>query len=156
MLMNNLIKFLTFDDVGLIPKFNNIKSRLDVNLKTLLTRNIETKIPLIPANMDTVIGDKLAQVLVDNGGIGIFHRFTSIENRLNFYLKFPTFFQSCGITDWENTKILLEAGCKNFCIDIAHGHSEMVADIIIKINLFARKHKLLPVMFVHQKVFSIL
>jgi len=132
--MNNLIKFLTFDDVGLIPKFNNIKSRLDVNLKTLLTRNIETKIPLIPANMDTVIGDKLAQVLVDNGGIGIFHRFTSIENRLNFYLKFPTFFQSCGITDWENTKILLEAGCKNFCIDIAHGHSEMVADIIIKIK----------------------
>jgi IMP dehydrogenase len=125
-----LLKYLTFDDVGLIPKFNNVKSRLDVDLKSYLTKNITTNIPLIPANMDTVIGDKLAQVLVDNGGIGIFHRFTSIENRINFYYKFPTFFQSCGITDWENTKCLLDSGCKNFCIDIAHGHSEMVADMI--------------------------
>jgi len=129
-----LKKFLTFDDVGLIPKFNNVKSRLDVDLKTYLTRNIETKIPLIPANMDSVIGDKLAQVLVDNGGVGIFHRFTSIEKRINFYLKFPTFFQSCGITDWIDTKTLIDTGCKNFCIDIAHGHSEIVADMIKKIK----------------------
>ena len=133
--MSLLKKFLTFDDVGLIPKFNKIKSRLDVNLSTLLSKNVISKIPLIPANMDSVIGTELAKVLVDNGGVGIFHRFTDIEKRIEFHREFPTFFQSCGITDWENTKILLASGCKNFCIDIAHGHSEMVADMIKKIKL---------------------
>jgi IMP dehydrogenase len=133
--MTLLKKFLTFDDVGLIPKFNTIKSRLDVNLSSLLSKNVISKIPLIPANMDSVIGTELAKVLVDNGGIGIFHRFIDIEKRIEFHHKFPTFFQSCGITDWENTKILLASGCKNFCIDIAHGHSEMVADMIKKIKL---------------------
>ena len=52
----SLPKFLTFDDVGLIPNFNQVKSRLDVNLKTFLTTNVSSNIPLIPANMDSVIG----------------------------------------------------------------------------------------------------
>ena len=75
----SLPKFLTFDDVGLIPNFNQVKSRLDVNLKTFLTTNVSSNIPLIPANMDSVIGLNLAKVLNENGGIGIFHRFASID-----------------------------------------------------------------------------
>jgi len=130
----SLKKFLTFDDVGLIPKFNSVKSRLDVSLTSNITESIKTDIPFIPANMDTVMGTKMATLLKENGGIGIFHRFTSIETRLDWFNKFPNFFQSCGISDWEDTCILIKTGCKNFCIDIAHGHSEMVGDLIKKIK----------------------
>jgi IMP dehydrogenase len=130
----SLKKFLTFDDVGLIPKFNSIKSRLDTKLTSKITQTIRTEIPFIPANMDTVMGTKMASLLKENGGIGIFHRFASVETRLYWLTNFPNFFQSCGITDWNNTIILINAGCKNFCIDIAHGHSGMVGEMIEKIK----------------------
>lgn len=132
--MYNLKRFLTFDDVGLIPKFNKIRSRLDVSLNTLVTTKVKSAIPFIPANMDTVIGTELANVIKGYGGVGIFHRFAPIEKRLEWYKEFPEFFQSCGINDWEDTLALMNAGCKNYCIDIAHGHSVMVADMIKKIK----------------------
>jgi IMP dehydrogenase len=132
--MQQFKRFLTFDDVGLIPKFNNIQSRLHVNLKSLVTTRNTTNIPFIPANMDTVMGSDLAKIIKDYGGVGIFHRFAPIEKRLEWFKDFPDFFHSCGITDWEDTLILINVGCKNFCIDIAHGHSTMVGDVIKKIK----------------------
>lgn len=132
--MNNLKRLLTFDDIGLIPKFNKIRSRLDVNLDTFVTTKVKSSIPFIPANMDTIIGPELADVIKSYNGIGIFHRFSSIEKRIEWFKDYPTFFQSCGINDWEDTLILINAGCKNFCIDIAHGHSIMVAEMIQKIK----------------------
>jgi len=132
--MTSLRKFLTFDDVGLIPKHNSIKSRLAVNLQSKITNSILTKVPLIPANMDTVMCTNLANVLKKNDMIGIFHRFTTIENKIDWLHGFPNFFQSCGVNDWVDIITLINVGCKNFCIDIAHGHSDMVFDLIIKIK----------------------
>ena len=37
--------------------------------------------PLVAANMDTVIGDELADLLIQNGGVPLFHRFTSLEKQ---------------------------------------------------------------------------
>jgi IMP dehydrogenase len=68
------------------------------------------------------------------GGIGIFHRFSPIEKRIEWLNDFPDFFHSCGVTDWEDTLILIKAGCKRYCIDIAHGHSIMVGEMIQKIK----------------------
>lgn len=132
--MQTLKKFLTFDDVGLIPKFNKISSRLNVSLNTLISTKVKTNIPFIPANMDTVIGPELANVLKSYGGVGIFHRFAPIEKRISWYKDFPDFFQSCGINDWNDTLTLINLGCKNFCIDIAHGHSAVVGEMITKIK----------------------
>jgi IMP dehydrogenase len=132
--MQQLRRFLTFDDVGLIPKFNSIRSRLHVNLQTKVTTKINSNIPFIPANMDTVMGSELAAVLKSYGGIGIFHRFSPIEKRLEWLTDFPDFFHSCGIADWDDTLILIKAGCKRYCIDIAHGHSIMVGEMIQKIK----------------------
>ena len=58
--MTSLKRFLTFDDVGLIPKYNQVQSRLHTDLKTFISTNVSTNIPLIPANMDSVIGLELA------------------------------------------------------------------------------------------------
>ena len=59
-------KGLTFDDVCLVPRYNNINSRTEPDLSTWLTRKIQVGIPLVPANMDTVIGSELAEVLVED------------------------------------------------------------------------------------------
>lgn len=73
---------LTYDDVLLIPQRSFIDHRLDVSTKTKLTRNIELFMPLISANMDTVTESQMAIALAREGGIGIIHRFMTIEEQV--------------------------------------------------------------------------
>ena len=73
---------LTFDDVLLIPKFSDISSRSQTDLSTQLSRNISLNIPLISANMDTVTEAAMAVTIAREGGIGIVHRFLTIEQEV--------------------------------------------------------------------------
>jgi len=77
----------TFDDVLLIPKFSDITSRSQTDLSTNLSRNIKLNIPLISANMDTVTEATMATTMARQGGIGIIHRFLTIEEEANQVLK---------------------------------------------------------------------
>ena len=70
---------LTFDDVLLVPKKTNLVSRSEVDLSTNLTKKIKLKIPVISANMDTVTETAMAIALGRQGGIGIIHRFLTVE-----------------------------------------------------------------------------
>jgi len=78
---------LTFDDVLLVPKFSDITSRTQTDLKTKLSRNISLNIPFISANMDTVTESRMAVVMAREGGIGIIHRFLTIEEEVKEVLK---------------------------------------------------------------------
>jgi len=78
---------LTFDDVLLVPKYSDITSRSQTDLSTKLSRNISLNIPLISANMDTVTESEMAVIMARKGGIGIIHRFLSIEEEINEVLK---------------------------------------------------------------------
>ena len=64
---------LTFDDVLLLPAHSTVLPR-DVSLSSYLTRDIEIKIPLLSAAMDTVTESRLAITLAQEGGIGIIHK----------------------------------------------------------------------------------
>ena len=77
----------TFDDVLLIPKFSDITSRSQTDLSTNLSRNIKLNIPLVSANMDTVTESTMATTMARQGGIGIIHRFLTIEEEANQVLK---------------------------------------------------------------------
>jgi len=78
-----LLKFgLTYDDVLLVPKRSSLISRKLVDTKTYLTPKIQLQIPLISANMDTVTESAMAIAMAKLGGIGIIHRFLSIENQV--------------------------------------------------------------------------
>lgn len=74
-------KGLTFDDVLLIPKRSPLRSRHDADTSTRLTPTISLRIPIISANMDTVTETKMAIAMARTGGIGIIHRFMSIEQQ---------------------------------------------------------------------------
>ena len=78
---------LTFDDVLLVPKFSDISSRSQTDLSTRLSRNITLNIPLISANMDTVTESRMAVTMARQGGIGIIHRFLTINEQVNQVLK---------------------------------------------------------------------
>lgn len=83
----NIREGLTFDDVLLIPKRSPIISRSQTNLKTRLSRNINLNIPVISANMDTVTESPMAIALAREGGIGIIHRFMTIQDQVDEVLK---------------------------------------------------------------------
>ncbi len=75
-------KGLTFDDVLLIPQRSSVASRQDVNTNSRLTPQIELNIPIISANMDTVTETAMAIALARIGGIGILHRFMTVEQQV--------------------------------------------------------------------------
>ena len=78
---------LTFDDVLLVPKYSDITSRSQTDLKTKLSRNISINIPFVSANMDTVTESAMAVAMARAGGIGIIHRFLTIKEQANEVLK---------------------------------------------------------------------
>src|SRR3989344_1163530 len=78
---------LTFDDVLLVPKKSVVGSRKDISLKSRLSKNISLNIPIISANMDTVTESSMAISLAKMGGLGIIHRFLTIQEQVNEVLK---------------------------------------------------------------------
>ncbi len=73
---------LTYDDVLLVPQYSDIASRRFINLKTQFSKSIFLNIPIVSANMDTVTESQMAIAMALSGGIGVIHRFLSIENQV--------------------------------------------------------------------------
>ena len=72
---------LTFDDVLLVPKKSDIKSRKDVDTSSYITKNVKLNIPMISLNMATVTESEMAIAMAREGGIGIIHRFMPIKEQ---------------------------------------------------------------------------
>ncbi|MGC3979373.1 MAG: IMP dehydrogenase [Paludibacteraceae bacterium] len=70
----------TFDDVLLIPAYSEVLPR-NVNLATRFSRNIELKIPIVSAAMDTVTEAKMAIAIAREGGIGVIHKNMTIAEQ---------------------------------------------------------------------------
>jgi IMP dehydrogenase len=64
---------LTFDDVLIEPGFSSVHPN-DVDLSTLLCRDIRLNIPILSAAMDTVTESRLAIALAQEGGLGVVHK----------------------------------------------------------------------------------
>ena len=73
--------YLTYDDVNIIPKYSELGSREDVKLNTRFTKNTELQIPIVTSPMDTVTELDMAKFMLDWGGVGVIHRFMSIEKQ---------------------------------------------------------------------------
>ena len=74
-------QYYTYDDVLIKPKYSEIVSRKKVKLSSRLTDNITLKVPIISSNMDTITEDRMAIAIAKCGGMGIIHRYCSIEEQ---------------------------------------------------------------------------
>jgi IMP dehydrogenase len=80
MLDDDLMIGLTFDDVLLMPLKSSVLPK-EVDISTMLTRNVRINVPIVSAAMDTVTESDLAIAVAREGGIGIIHRAMSPERQ---------------------------------------------------------------------------
>ncbi len=71
---------LTYDDVLLVPAHSTVLPR-EVSLRTFFSKNIELKIPIVTAAMDTVTDSTMAIAIAQEGGIGVLHKNLSVEKQ---------------------------------------------------------------------------
>lgn len=72
--------YLTYDDVLLKPGYSqNLPS--ETELPTKFTKNIDLRMPIVSAAMDTVTEGETAIVMAQNGGIGVIHKNLSGEEQ---------------------------------------------------------------------------
>ncbi len=72
---------LTFDDVLLVPAYSDVIPR-DIDLHTVLARDIILNTPIITAAMDTVTTSQMAIAIAREGGIGVIHKNMSVEEQV--------------------------------------------------------------------------
>ena len=73
---------LTYDDVLLVPAYSEVLPR-DTNLSAMFSRNIELKVPIVSAAMDTVTESAMAIAIARQGGIGVIHKNMTIAQQAN-------------------------------------------------------------------------
>jgi IMP dehydrogenase len=127
-------KGYSFDDVLIVPAYNDIKSRKNVDLGVRFGLN-DLKIPIVSANMDTITGPKMAITMHQLGGIGILHRFCTTDQAVEDFLTVRSFGADAAVSLGTSESLdrflkLYSAGAKMFCIDVAHGHSKAVGKMI--------------------------
>jgi IMP dehydrogenase len=85
--------------------------------------------------METVTDGAMAFKMAELGGIGIIHRFQSIQSQVNSFINiWPKYTIPCAVGVNGDSKQRLEAlynvGCRVFCVDVAHGDSINVLKFI--------------------------
>ena len=134
-----------YEDIQLIPNKCIVNSRSECD--TTITLGGHTfKLPVVPANMQTIIDEKIATYLAENGYFYIMHRFNP-EKRVDFIKEMQgrnlIASISVGVKSEEYKfieKLADEKLCPEFItIDIAHGHSNAVIDMIKHIKALLPK-----------------
>ncbi len=135
--IKNRSRGLTFDDVLLIPSKSDVRSRKDPQTSVQLTKNLKLEVPFISANMDTITEKEMAMAMHKEGGLGILHRFMSIDDQVAQVRELKengltTIAASVGVGDEAKTrcKTLVEAGANLVTVDIAHGHSVQMSEMV--------------------------
>ena len=134
--MINTTNIFDYEDVQLIPNKCIVSSRSECDT-TVKLGNRTFRLPIVPANMQTIIDEKLAKQLAAGNYFYIMHRFQP-EKRLDFVkdMHEAGLFASISIgVKPEEFEFVNKLKAANLCpeyitIDIAHGHSNSVIDMI--------------------------
>ena len=71
----------TYDDIKIIPKYSDIEHRDKINISTRFTKKTLLDVPIVSSPMDTITEYDMANEMLEWGGVGVIHRFMSIEKQ---------------------------------------------------------------------------
>lgn len=130
------MKIFDYEDIQLIPNKCIVDSRSECDT-TIKLGNRTFDMPIVPANMQTVVDEKLSIWLAENNYFYVMHRFDEAAR-----LPFITMMQEKGLfasisvgvkpSEYEfvNELARLNKVPEYITIDIAHGHSNAVINMI--------------------------
>jgi IMP dehydrogenase len=133
---------LAFDDILLAPQYSDIESRKEIDVGNNLCGNIHLDLPIISSPMDTVTDKDMAIAMSNLGGLGIIHRYNTIQEQVNIIklirkkIKQASIAAAVGVTNdfLKRAVNLFDAGVNILCIDVAHGHHILVRSAIRSIR----------------------
>lgn len=120
---------LSFDDVILEPQYSELVTRKDIDTSIEVkynNNNLKFNIPIISSPMSTVTEAHMSNAMISQGGLGIIHRYNSIEfqSKLLGYVNHRDY-RAAAIGATGDYKERLSELVKNdlsvVCVDIAHG-----------------------------------
>ena len=129
------MEIFDYDNILLLPRKCRVESRSECDTSVQLG-NRTFKMPVVPANMKTVVDEKICTFLAQNGFFYVMHRF-DIDN-----VEFTKSMQSQGLfasislgvkqPDYDTVDRFVADGiCPEYItIDIAHGHADSVKNMI--------------------------
>ena len=157
-------KGLTYDDILLVPKYSEVKSRSTININTLVSRRYGLLRPFVASCMDTVCEYKMAIKMLELGGVGCIHRFMTVDeqceqvSKVVEYINNNHMYEDWGVMydDWhaeikqlpimaaigvndddiDRAIKLVFTGVNILLIDVAHGHHVNVKNMISKLREF--------------------
>lgn len=78
--MNNAY---TFDDIQIVPLYSDVLSRNECSLRTRVTKNNWIQNPYVSSPMDTVTESEMSLSMASYGGLGVIHRFNTIDEQVS-------------------------------------------------------------------------
>jgi GMP reductase len=125
-----------YEDIQLIPAKCIVNSRSECDTSVTFGGR-KFRLPVVPANMQTIIDKKIAIFLAENGYFYIMHRFKP-ETRIDFIkdMKARGLYASISVGVKEEEYRLIEQIAEEnlspeyITIDIAHGHANSVINMI--------------------------
>ena len=134
------ITALSYGDVLLVPQYSDIVSRKEVSLSSDLGPDITCGMPIISSPMDTITEAKMANAIQSKGGLGIVHRYNSIEEQVDQVrqIRYPHKAAAVGISGdyMERAAALVrDGGATILCLDVAHGHHILMKEALMKMKL---------------------
>lgn len=129
------MEIFDYDNILLLPRKCLVDSRSECDTSVTLGGR-SFRLPVVPANMKTVINEKICVWLAQNGYFYVMHRFDFDNVQFVKDMQAQGLFASISLgvkqPDYDTVDQLLAAGLvpEYVTIDIAHGHADSVKNMI--------------------------
>jgi GMP reductase len=129
------MEIFDYDNVLLLPRKCRVDSRSECDASVQLGGR-SFKIPVVPANMKTVVDESICTWLAQNGYFYVMHRFDIDNARLVREMQAKGVYASISLgvkkADHDTVDAMVAQGlCPEYItIDIAHGHADSVQKMI--------------------------
>ena len=129
------MEIFDYDNILLLPRKCRVESRSECDASVELGGR-RFRLPVVPANMKTVVDEPICEWLARNGYFYVMHRFDLDNVRFTREMLSKGLFASISLgvkkPDYETVDRLVAEGLtpQYITIDIAHGHADSVKNMI--------------------------